>query len=104
MPRVFARALIGLLSLVALLELILLPVFVVLLSANRVHRLLPFSLRSINAFDSTLAKASLVDIHNLVEFSLIHIVALVFNTLFELGDLLKVFFLLLMFVLHLKVL
>jgi hypothetical protein len=109
MPRLLAWALVGPLTLIAsfafsLFELIFLAVFFLLPSADRVHRSWPLSLRSIHALYTTLAKATLVDFHDLIEIAFFHIVSFLFDALLELGDHLNIFFFLLMFVLHLEVL
>lgn len=104
MSRVLARTLGGSLALFALLELILLAVFVLLLATDNVHGSLAFSLCTIDSLDSAFAKAALVDVHDLVELPVVHVIALILDPLFELGNHLHIVFLLLMLILHLEVL
>lgn len=104
MSCVLARTLVGPLALFALLELILLAVFVLLLATDNIHGPLAFSLGTIDSLDATFAEASLVDFHDLVELTFVHVVALILDSLLEFGDHFHVVLLLLMLILHLEVL
>jgi len=108
MPCMFTWTLVGPFTLISsfafsLFKLIFFAAFFLLPSANYIHRSWSFSLCSVNAFNTTFAKAALVDIHNLVKISFFHIITFLLNALLELWDHLNIFFFLLMFVLHLKI-